>query len=372
MVCADLASVCETVCVRCAGLCQDLNGDGDMNGDDSLYLDPLFCQAMVAGSSLCSSSSECVGICDMILSECQDCPTALGAVGNGVCDEGALCSWGTDVSDCGGCPYGSTQGPSTSCTFGSCLQSGPCICRAGMPTTPSSSVSAGCQSQAEQPPATCPYTNDGKCDETTGLCVHGTDTHDCQSSSRRPPPPPSYSSSSRRRSSSSGYEPPPPPPPSYSRRRSSSYGSPQPPSSSFDNSPAAQPHHQESTSHTVSYVLVLCMVCWCYKRANRKPAAGQAHGATGRPAGRPVRSTPPVVPRNLANLGVDIGRTQSGTRVVALPAPRGSQLPDGSLGLLGRTGSGNREVVLVPSSRRPDDPVPIVNPLGRGYTPPVV
>jgi hypothetical protein len=53
------------------------------------------------------------------------------------------------------------------------------------------------------PPGSCPFTNDGQCDEPS-ICAYGTDTNDCRGYGRPPPPPP-YGSYNPSSSSSSTY-----------------------------------------------------------------------------------------------------------------------------------------------------------------------
>jgi hypothetical protein len=124
------------------------------------------------------------------------------------------------------------------------------------------------------PPPPCPYTNDGECDETTGICVHGTDTNDCNS-----PPPPSCrwtddgecdeptgtglcargTDTNDCRSSIPPPPPPPPrpPPPPSSRRRSSYNPSPSPSyssgssySSGYSSGSSYSSRRRSSSSHS--------------------------------------------------------------------------------------------------------------------------
>ena len=113
----------------------------------------------------CSSPSECAALCVTLASECAGCPTTLGAVNNGVCDEGTRCSWGTDAEDCGGCPPGANR-----------THAGGCLCAAGAATA---RATEGCLGTA--------------CKRSAG----------CQPPPPPPPPPPAPPPSSRRRSYSS-------------------------------------------------------------------------------------------------------------------------------------------------------------------------
>ena len=269
--------------IRRAGLCEDVNGDGDMDGDDSMLLDPLLCPAMLslAAPDLCYSIADCALPCATIASFCHDCPTEAGAVGNGVCDEGSLCSWGTDPADCGGCPSGASQHLLADYTIG------PCTCRAGTPTTQSTTTSAGCQPPPPPPP--CPShsswsTLASSCHCDAGYEVMGTGTYQSCVQSRPPPSPPSYSSRSRR---SSSYD--------------SSYGS---------TSPPPPPYHSSSSSRWTDplWWIILCAcvglrMCRASKKRPANRVGGQGLMAGGTPvvvAGSANRYMPPELRAQVA------------------------------------------------------------------------
>lgn len=251
---------------------------------------------------------------------------------DGVCDDADLhgtghCVGGSDIDDCeserrvlqshfaGSCSVPSTE---YECRAASnCVMEGP-YCHCSVPSWCPDSTSSR---------TTCRYTNDGECDETTGICPIGTDTNDCRGQRPPPPPyshpPPPYSSSSRRRSSSSSYSPPPPP---------------------------AQSHH------SMAYVITFGLIIFCL----RMLAWLACKKATGQAVGQVTQGQ---------------SRTRPSTRVQPALAPPGNR-NENTPAILMRSRSGNRAAILVPTRRQREPGLlsaPIVNPVGvqpADYIPP--